>query len=257
MINNLTKKIDVEKQLTQMLINAHKLPFWGRHINDVYADFNSKYKLNIKHPLDTYKISEILLDDYAKNLINNKKLGVSLTGFGTSFSGGIVSYIGLPVEIKIYMRNIYNLSQELGYIYGVIPSPLIKNIEEDKNKFLVAVQEDTLKALALAFGSSTTSLLAKKVSQSFIEKEAKLILKTKVSDKMITKLSKEVAKLVGIKLTKKTINKSLVKWAPVVGGFVSGIINYYSFDKIANNLIKGLKKEREIYRRYLKELGKL
>lgn len=247
----------LEDKIAELLVQAHKLPGWGVYIFETYKKFSLEYNHDIRHPIDTYKVPEHIIDDFAKNLIQSRRVKVALTGAGSGVIGGPLAYATLLADIEEYLRNVYNLSLELCYIYGVVPSPFIENIEEDETMSLALIQKDILLVLAMAFGTSTASTLVKEVFKQFAKKEAKEIMRKKISEKIIMKIAKEVAKIIGVKLTKKTVSKTVLRWVPVIGGVVSGGINYYSFREIAENLKTGLKRERENYRRLLKESGML
>lgn len=240
-----------ENKIVKLLTNAYKLPNWGIHPFDTYNKFSKFSGIFINHPRDLYFINEELLDKFSENLIYSYCKKIAAIGFALGIPGGPISYPSLIGDIEEYLRATFNLSQEMMYIYGVIPHPLTEKIEADQNLFFESIREETLKAMAIAFGASSISIISKEISKKIAEKEAKEILNKKVSEKVITQLAKKIAKLLGIKLTKKSISKFVLRVIPVIGGVTSGIINYKSFQEIGDNLRNGIKKEREEIRKIL------
>jgi uncharacterized protein YaaW (UPF0174 family) len=149
------------------------------------------------------------------------------------------------------------MSQKLGHVYGVIPNPLIEEVPLDKKVYLRSVEEDILKVLLIGLGAGGVSIGIKEISKFLAEKEAKEIVRKKISDKLITKIAKQVAKMLGKQITKAQIARGASKVIPVIGGGVSAVVNYIAIGKAGDNFKKGLKKERKKVIKILKKEGRL
>jgi len=146
------------------------------------------------------------------------------------------------------------LAQELGHIYGLIPNPFKENIPQEKGEYIKEVEEEIIKVLGIAFGVSGISMSVIEVGKQLGEKEAKEIMRKKIEEKTITKIVKEIAKVLGVKVTKEQISKTVTKIIPVIGGVTSGLLSYKAIDKIGNNLKENFSKERELIRKKIIEI---
>lgn len=238
----------IESVTVELLTKAHNSPGWGVHVLDTYEEFSRFSGINITQPKDLYiKVNEALIEKFIDKRIESYKLKVTLIGGGTGILGGPVGVAGFIVDLEEYLRAIYNLSQEIGYVYGILPNPFsFEKIESDRKLFFESISKDTLKAMAIGLGASSVSFVSKEIFKAIAKKEAKEILNKKISEKLITQLAKEVGKLLGKQLTKKAISQGALRFIPIIGGVVAGAINYKSFEMVGKNLKEGLKKEREI-----------
>lgn len=246
-MSDLVEKI--ENHLVQIFEVAHKLPGWGVRRFEVYKNFEAISGITINNQLDLLKLSDEKIDYFIEKRINKYRLWVSSIGVASGIPGGAIGVLGAIGDIEEYMRNMYNLTQEIMYIYGILPKPFQEqaNIQaEYEESFLEFINQETLRGIAIGFGMSSVATLGKNVILAIGKKEAKDILQKSVKDKLITKLSKEIAKKLGQKMTKQMISNAIVKAVPIVGGLFTGGMNYISFYKAGIRIKNGLKEERNI-----------
>ncbi|WP_456419169.1 hypothetical protein [Thermovibrio sp.] len=249
----------VIKVIEDGLLNAYKLPLYQVEPFEVWGKLSRAAKSLVSHSIDTYGIHEGIIDDLAQHYIDGAQKHLAMIGM-TGGVGGPVGIATMVLDIEEYVRVLYRLAQELGYLYGVLPSPLVPKEEIatlSSEDYMYTIREDILKIIALGSGVGGISLAIREVAKQIAQKEAKEILRKKISDKVITQLAKQIAKILGVKLTKKTISKTILRIVPIVGGIVSAGINYYAIGELGRSMQNAIKRERERYRQILKETGHL
>jgi hypothetical protein len=199
---------------------------------------------DVKHPKDLYKFDPALLSKYAKTFIAKERIKLAGIAFGTGLSGGPVSITGgVLLDMEEYVRRIFILAQKVGHTFGIIPIPFVKNIPDSIEDYFDSVQEEILKAILIGFGTAGISMGITQLSKFLAEKDAKEIIQRKINGKVVTELSKNVAKLLGKEVTKKSISRTTGRIIPIVGGAVNATFAYFALKKIGNNLVKNMMKE--------------
>ena len=221
-----------------------KLPYAKVHPDETYAQLSLLGMNAVKHPKDLYKYDPALLSRYAKTIIAKERIKLAGIAFGTGLPGGPVSITGgALLDMEEYVRRIFILSQKVGHIFGVIPIPFVKFIPDSIEDYFDSVREETLKAVLLGFGTAGISMGISQFSKFLAEKEAKEIIQRRISEKAITELSMNVAKVLGKEVTKKSIGRTAGRIIPVVGGAINATFAYFALKKIGNNLVNNMMKE--------------
>lgn len=221
-----------------------KLPYAKVHPNETYAQLALLGMNDVKHPKDLYRYDPALLSKYAKTFIAKERIKLAGIAFGTGLPGGPVSITGgVLLDIEEYVRRIFILSQKVGHIFGVIPIPFVKYIPDSMEDYFDSVHEEILKAVLLGFGTAGISMGISQFSKFLAEKEAKDIIQRRISEKTITELSMNVAKVLGKEVTKKSIGRTAGRIIPVVGGAINATFAYFALKKIGNNLVNNMMKE--------------
>ena len=133
------------------------------------------------------------------------------------------------------------------YLYGYEEIWIEDNIVDEK------VMNEMILFLGVMFGVSGSTTILKLVSSGL----SKQIMKT-LHQKALTKtvyypILKNIAKCIGVKLTKTTFSNGVAKVVPVMGGIVSGSITYLSMKPMGKRLKSALEEaqfdysEEEIY----------
>jgi len=221
-----------------------KLPYAKVHPDETYAKLSLLGMNDVKHPKDLYKYDPALLSKYANTFIEKERIKLAGIAFGTGLPGGPVSITGgVLLDIEEYVRRIFILAQNIGHTFGIIPIPFVKIIPDNIEDYFDSVQEELLKAVLLGFGTAGISMGIAQFSKLLAEKEAKGIIHKKISEKAITELSMNVAKVIGKELTKKSISRTAGRIIPIVGGAINAAFAYYALKKIGNSLVENMMKE--------------
>ncbi|MGN0463423.1 MAG: SHOCT domain-containing protein [Acutalibacteraceae bacterium] len=136
----------------------------------------------------------------------------------------------IPADVLQFFGMAIKLAQELSYLYGA--EDLWKNGEVDNEK----IRTQLIMYCGVMFGVSGAVSGVRVLSSQL----AKTTLK-KLPQKALTKtfwypMVKQIGKFFSIKVTKSTVAKGVSKAIPIVGGVISGGLNFASMMPMANRL---------------------
>lgn len=183
-------------------------------------------------------LSKEKLDQVADSRIHSIVAQSSTLSFATGLPGGLAMAATIPADITQFYGYSLKLAQEISYIYGY------KDIWNQQGELTGEAKETLILYLGIMLGVTTAGsavrILSGKLSTQAL---------TKIPQKALTKtiyypVTKKVLAVFGTKLTKTTFAKGVSKAVPLVGGVVSGGLNYFSMKPMAmrlkNELRKGL-----------------
>ena len=175
-------------------------------------------------------VSQDKLALLSHKLILKRTSQSSAASFVTGIPGGLAMAATIPADILQFFGMALRLAQELSYHYGA--QDLWQNGQVDDEK----VKNQLLLYCGVMFGVSGAVSGVRVLSTQI----AKTTLK-KLPQKALTKtfwypIIKQIGKAVGIKVTKSTVAKGVSKAIPVIGGVISGGLNFASMMPMANRL---------------------
>lgn len=158
----------------------------------------------------------------------------SVASFVAGIPGGFAMAATIPLDILQFFGMALRLAQELSYMYGA--DDLWKDGTVDDEK----VKGQLILYCGVMFGVSGAVSGVRVLTTQI----AKTTLK-KLPQKALTKtfwypIVKQIGKAIGIKVTKSTVAKGVSKVIPVIGGVISGTLNFASMMPMANRLQKTL-----------------
>lgn len=176
------------------------------------------------------------INNQANRLIINRTSQSSLASFAAGIPGGLAMAATIPADILQFFGMSLRLAQELSYLYGA--DDLWKNGQVDDEK----VKNQLILYCGVMFGVSGAVSGVRVLSTQV----AKTALK-KIPQKALTKtfwypMIKKICSFVGYTLTKKTLASGVSKAIPVIGGVISGTINFASMMPMAKRLNNTLDK---------------
>lgn len=176
------------------------------------------------------KVSQEELSVLASKLILKRTSQSSLASFAAGIPGGLAIAATIPADVLQFFGMALRLAQELSYLYGA--DDLWNDGQVDDEK----VKNQLLLYCGVMFGVSGAVSGVRVLSTQI----AKTTLK-RLPQKALTKtfwypIIKQIGKGIGIKVTKSTVAKSVSKAIPVLGGVVSGGLNFASMMPMAKRL---------------------
>lgn len=176
-----------------------------------------------------------VLDKIAMDCIKAHTTKVVLTSGVMGMPGGLAMIGTVPGDVLQYYYHVLVLAQKLAYIYGY------PDLCDENGKFT----ESSANLLTVFVGIMGGVAAANKVIQEIAEQAQKEVLKRlpryALTKGFIYPLVKQVAKWIGVKLTRQSFAKGVSKVVPVFGGFVSGGLTYITFKPQAKKLMGNLK----------------
>ncbi len=176
-------------------------------------------------------ISERLLNEIARECINYEKYKVSTLSFGIGFGG----LVGIPADLAQYLAHVLRIAQKLAYIYGYPEIVSIEGSMDETSKNII------LMFIGVMYGVNQANKVIAELSKSLAGKVSKDILKATLTKTAWYPFLKEVGKEVGIKVTKDTLGKTVIKSVPIISSGISAAITYICFEKGAKKLHKTLR----------------
>ena len=166
----------------------------------------------------------------ASKLILTRTSQSSLASFVAGIPGGWAMAATIPADVLQFFGMALRLAQEMSYLYGA--QDLWQNGQIDDEK----VKNQLLLYCGVMFGVSGAVSGVRVLSTQI----AKTTLK-KLPQKALTKtfwypIVKQIGKAIGIKVTKSTVAQGVSKAIPIIGGVISGSLNFASMMPMANRL---------------------
>lgn len=180
------------------------------------------------------KVSQEELSALASKLILKRTSQSSLASFATGIPGGLAMAATIPADVLQFFGMALRLAQELSYLYGADDLWHDGQVDDEK------VKNQLLLYCGVMFGVSGAVSGVRVLSTQI----AKTTLK-RLPQKALTKtfwypIIKQIGKGIGIKVTKSAVAKSVSKAIPVLGGVVSGGLNFASMMPMAKRLQSAL-----------------
>ncbi len=172
----------------------------------------------------------------ANKLIIKRTSQSSAASFVAGIPGGLAMAATIPADVMQFLGMALRLAQELSYLYGGGDLWVDGQIDDEK------VKSQLIMYCGVMFGVSGAVSGVRVLSTQI----AKTTLK-KLPQKALTKtfwypIIKQVGKAIGVKVTKTTVAQGVSKAIPVIGGVISGGLNFASMMPMAKRLSTALDK---------------
>lgn len=158
----------------------------------------------------------------------------STASFIAGIPGGLAMAATIPADVMQFFGMALRLAQELSYLYGAHDLWQGGQVDDER------VQNQLILYCGVMFGVSGAVSGVRVLSAQI----AKTTLK-KLPQKALTKtfwypMIKQIGKAAGVKVTKSTVAKGVSKAVPIIGGVISGGLNFASMIPMANRLMDAL-----------------
>lgn len=172
----------------------------------------------------------------ANKLIIKRTSQSSVASFVAGIPGGLAMAATIPADIMQFFGMALKLAQELSYMYGA------QNLWVDGKIDDKRVKSQLIMYCGVMFGVSGAVSGVRVLSTQI----AKTTLK-KLPQKALTKtfwypIIKQIGKFLSINITKSTVAKGVSKAIPVIGGVISGSLNFASMLPMAKRLYNAFDK---------------
>ena len=231
-------KIEKEVALENIITNAVKIPGVKVDRKKFLAETFANSDVIIQDVLDFGPIQAGIqqeeLSKLSSKLIFTRTSQSSIASFVAGIPGGLAMAAAIPADVLQFFGMALRLAQELSYLYGA--DDLWKNGQIDDEK----VKNQLLLYCGVMFGVSGAVSGVRVLTTQI----AKTTLK-KLPQKALTKtfwypMIKQIGKAIGVKVTKSTVTKGISNIIPVIGGVISGSLNFASMLPMANRLQNAL-----------------
>lgn len=181
-------------------------------------------------------IDVVLLDDMANAAIAFETRKSSALSFAAGLPGGFGLLATVPGDVTQFYVHAFRVMQKTAYVYGW------QSFLEDSKE----VDDETLGKLSMFLGvmlgvggaSSSLTVFAASVARPAIQKQ--------IAGKALTKTTwypvmKSTLRVIGVKLTKDSLAKTVTKVVPVAGGVISGGMTFVTLRGQSKRLMEHLR----------------
>ncbi len=230
----MSNNVEKEFALETVISNAVQIPGVKVNRDDFLKKTFSKENVVIEDVVNYGPIEagvrQETISKLATKLILSRTSGSSIASFVAGIPGGWAMAATIPMDVLQFFAVALRLAQELSYLYGA------KDLWEDGKIDDERVQNQLLLYCGVMFGVSGAVSGVRVLSTQI----AKTTLK-KLPQKALTKtfwypIVKQIGKAIGIKVTKSAVAQGVSKAIPVIGGVISGGLNFASMLPMANRL---------------------
>lgn len=172
-----------------------------------------------------------LLDKIAEGVIQAERWKISAISAATGAASNPFMAAGLTIgDMAAYMAVCLRTSQKLAYLYG-FPNLLDENEQMSDNTIAILTP-----FIGVMFGVRSANAVITTLSKEVAKQVLKRLPRATIGRSAVYVSIKQIAKYVGVRMSKQLLAKGLSKAIPFIGMALSGGLTYYSFGKAAKRL---------------------
>lgn len=187
-------------------------------------------------------VNEDVINRVATACIRNHTIAVTSASAVAGIPGGIAMLGTIPADLSQYYFHVLVLSQKLAYLYG------FPNMVDNDSGELSDVALDMMTIfVGTVMGAGSASQAIHSLAQKLAKQALEQLPKKALTKTAIFQMAKPIAKMLGIKLTKKGFAQAVSKAIPFIGAIASGGITVATFLPGAKRLQKELMAQRGLF----------
>ena len=161
-----------------------------------------------------------------------------LVASGISFAAGLPGVVAMPATVPLDLAQFYgnglNLAQKLAYLYGW-PDLLDRNeVDEETELHLTLL-------LGVMLGANGAIRALNEVARRAAEQAARRIPRMALTKSAWYPIIRQVAKWLGVAVTKQTFARGVSRFIPIVGGAISAGVTAATLRPMAKRLQRHLR----------------
>lgn len=205
-----------------------------------FSMYDNADQLRDKRPIDLF--DDEVIERAARGVINSHLTKATVTSTAAGIPGGLAMAATMPADIAQYYWHVLVVAQKLGYLYGW------PDLLDDKGQITEGTRNVLTLFVGVMFGAQAASKLVGEIAKQVSLQAAKRLPQQALTKTMYYPVVKQVAKWIGVKMTKDTFGRGIGKAIPILGGVLSGAITAFSFKPMAEKLHKHLREEMPMMR---------
>jgi len=205
-----------------------------------FSMYDNADELRDKRPIDLF--DEEAIERAARGVINSHLTTATVTSTAAGIPGGLAMAATMPADIAQYYWHVLVVAQKLGYLYGW------PDLLDDKGQITEGTRNVLTLFVGVMFGAQAASKLVGEIAKQVSLQAAKRLPQQALTKTVYYPVVKQVAKWIGVKMTKDTFGRGIGKAIPILGGVLSGAITAISFKPMAEKLQKHLREEMPMMR---------
>ena len=205
-----------------------------------FSMYDNADQLRDKRPIDLFDAEAI--ERAARGVINSHLTTATVISTAAGIPGGPAMAATMPADIAQYYWHVLVVAQKLGYLYGW------PDLLDDKGQITEGTRNVLTLFVGVMFGAQAANKLVGEIAKRVSLQAAKRLPQQALTKTVYYPVVKQVAKWIGVKMTKDTFGRSVGKAIPILGGVLSGAITAFSFKPMAEKLQKHLREEMPMMR---------
>lgn len=186
-------------------------------------------------------VSEQVIDKLARQCVRHHVTVVTATSTVVGLPGGLAMAATLPADLTQYFYHVFVLSQKLAYLYGY---PDLCDDDGELND--VAIDLLTI-FMGVMMGAPVAEKGLGELSKAVAENAVTRLPRVALTKTALVPIVAQLTKMIGTRLSKDSLTKSVGRFIPVAGGLFSGGLTLYTFRRGANRLRRQLSAQRRLF----------
>lgn len=205
-----------------------------------FSMYDNADQLRDKRPIDLFDAEAI--ERAARGIINSHLAKATVASTAAGIPGGLAMAATMPADIAQYYWHVLVVAQKLGYLYGW------PDLLDEKGQITEGTRNVLTLFVGVMFGAQAANKLVGEIAKRVSLQAAKRLPQQALTKTIYYPVVKQVAKWIGVKMTKDTFGRGIGKAIPILGGVLSGAITAFSFKPMAEKLQKHLREEMPMMR---------
>ena len=194
-------------------------------------------------------ISIDVLDTIAQECISRHTWLVTSSSAALGIPGGFAMLGTVPGDVAQYYYHVFVLAQKLAYIYGY------PDLCDEHGNFTESASSLLTVFVGIMSGVGVANKVIQELAEQFQKEVIRRLPRYALTKTFFYPIIKQIAKWIGISLTKQSFAKGVSKFVPILGGIVSGGLTYKTFKpqskklmfKLRNTMLLEKKKKKKEY----------
>lgn len=186
-------------------------------------------------------VSEQVIDKLARQCVRHHVTVVTATSTVVGLPGGLAMAATLPADLTQYFYHVFVLSQKLAYLYGY---PDFCDDDGELND--VAIDLLTI-FMGVMMGAPVAEKGLGELSKAVAENAVTRLPRVALTKTALVPIVAQLTKMIGTRLSKDSLTKSVGRFIPVAGGLFTGGLTLYTFRRGANRLRRQLSAQRRLF----------
>lgn len=186
-------------------------------------------------------VSEQVIDKLARQCVRHHVTVVTATSTVVGLPGGLAMAATLPADLTQYFYHVFVLSQKLAYLYGY---PDFCDDDGELND--VAIDLLTI-FMGVMMGAPVAEKGLGELSKAVAENAVTRLPRVALTKTALVPIVAQLTKIIGTRLSKDSLTKSVGRFIPVAGGLFTGGLTLYTFRRGANRLRRQLSAQRRLF----------
>ena len=230
-----TEKISFEMILSKAaqlpLVHIDRLEFLSKQFSKKVEPAQLQTLLLLGAPKAGVPIP--VIDEAAKGCIAHETTTVTALSTAAGIPGGLAMIGTIPGDMVQFYGHMLRIAQKLAYLYGW--PDMFAEMDDGTMNLLTLF-------LGVMFGVQAATGAVTKIAEMLTVNVPKQLVKQALTKGTIYPIVKQVAKQLGVQMTKEIFAKGVGKIIPVVGGVVCGGLTFAMFFPMSNKLKRYLSK---------------